>query len=618
MLDPNGLLIADRFLAGPPGPAAGGVCEREALDKLTGLRCRVFEIDLAGREAGCAGPLERWSAGLLGVRHPSLENLLAARPSADGRSVYWVYEEISGKSLAALAAEGRPFHEAEAAGLAAALAGALRALRAAAPGLPSLEVRPETIFLAEGGRPVLAGTRYFAPSPAGEAWHPAGSMKPAAAEVYSLGLSLACLFSGRPPEELRAGVSYSDLKKRTGFSADFCGILWNALAGRYASAAALERDLARFLAGAPPSRLRAAGRALLAAGLLLASGWFLSGLEPGNPVKLKGGEVEWCVPGGLAFSPSGDRLAQAGDKELYLWSAGDWKRPRAAALRSPDGQHTRSVAFFPDGRLALGSVGSQGVSSLRVLSGSLTTLWEGPLPGTLDSLAVSPDGALLAAAVDDYEGQEVRGVRGRILLFDAATLKPVRELATPGGPAHSVVFSPDGRSVVYRTLHWQEAAKLFNLGRVVRRSVDGGDEEVLFSDGEPGFRLGLFAWRGDGTAVLPRPGSELAEVRAPGGRLVSQLNGDSAREAYTYVTSSEGVFSRDGTLFAGTTVRGGRVRLRVYDASTWRQLKEFKLAKWRAGGAAGVAFSADGRSVAVSQGDAFASRVRVFELGGKN
>lgn len=620
-IDPGGLLIADRFLAAPTEGNAGAAAARRALDKKTGRSCRVFELAYSGESSRQAG---LWAQHLLKVRHPSLENLLGFEERRDGRSAYWICEDSEGRSFAELAAEGRPFSETEAAGMTAALAGALRALRAGAPDLPPLNISPASLLLTPGGRPVLAGLGAFIAQEAITDYQAPGDLPAEAADIYSLGASLAFLFSRKKPAELQAGGGLGALKAHTGFSDEFCGLLAGMTAGhgggRFRTAQEVEERLKRLLAGAAPSRLRAASRAALLAGLLAAAGLGGQALldRGGAEATLKGGGVEWAMPGGLAFSAAGDVLALAGDKELYLWTAGSWKRQHYIQLQNLDGKRTRSVVFFPDGRLAVGSATGEGSSGLRVFTGALQQTWEGPLPGELDSLAVSPDGRLLAAAVNDRDRTEGRSVNGRILVFDSGSMKPVTELATPGGPAHALSFDPGGRALVYRTLHWQESAKAWNLGRVVRRSLDGGDEEVLLADPKQAPSLKLFSRGNFGLLVLPEPGSEALGVYAPGGRLRARLNEDSLSEEYQYTNSAEGVFSPDGLLFAAHSTVRGRLYLRVFSTWDWRRVAAFRLGKQREGGVAGIAFSPDGRLVAAAQGDAFRSKVRIFSLeGGK-
>lgn len=598
-----------RFALEPgPGPWRLGA------DRRTGRPCRARAVPAPAAGSAAARELGELAASLLKVRHPSLENLLALRDSKDGKSVWWIYEAAEGKTFAELAAEKRPFGEREAAGIAAALAGALRAARKAAPGLPPLGLAPDRLLLTPAGRPVILAPGPFARDEEGARWRAPAGGDAGRADLYAAGASLAYLFSGRGPEDFEGEDGYAGIGRYAGFSPEFCAVLGKMAPRKgspgYGSARELERELELQLAGRGPSRLRGGLRLLLLAACAAAA-W--SGVDRlysrGGVATLRGGEVEWAMPGGLAFSPDGDSLALAGGRELLVWDTRSWKPSR---LSEPEGstiRRYRSAAYFPDGRLAVLLYGGRG---LKVYDAARKPLCDYLLAAEPDSLAISPDGSLLAVAVNSVDGPERRPLNGRVLLFEGRTLRPLVPLNGQGGPVHALQFEPDGRALVYRTLYRDEAAKDWNLGRVVRRPVDGGQEEVLFADPEPGFRLGLFALGPGGMLALPRPSTEGLVVVGRGDRLLATLNADSALEKYFYTTSSEGAFSPDGKLFAASLIRGGRARLRLYRTDGWKLLREFRLGRWRDGPVAAVAFSPDGRLVAAAQDDGGRSLVRVF------
>ena len=145
---------------------------------------------------------------------------------------------------------------------------------------------------------------------------------------------------------------------------------------------------------------------------------------------------------GIAYSPNGTVLA-AGDLNggTYLWDTATMAS--GAPLRNPDGQGVYGVAFSPDGRLvAAGNVNS------AYTKGSIT-LWNaktGKLAATLidrggtgvgGGVAFSPDGTILAAA-DGNGGIYLRNVATHQL----AMPQPLRD---PGGTAvYGIAFSPHG------------------------------------------------------------------------------------------------------------------------------------------------------------------------------
>lgn len=614
-------VLSGRFELEPPLDGGSRIAVRRATDLNTGRACRVYEVPYGLPEADHS-LLASSAAALTKLRHPSLESLLAVVREGKGAALteFWVYEAASGKSFAELAAEGRPFSETEAVGMAAALAGALKAAHASDYGRPLGGVEPALIKLSPGGRPVLEGIRPFETPAAGRDYAPPGEPSSKAADIYGLGATLVFLFTRRAPEMFRSAGGYEGLVRHTGFSPGFCRVLEKMAArdpgGRYSSAAALEKDLGALLAGGRPSGAAAALRALaLAAGLAFAGGGALTLFTGGDTAaELRGGGVEWALPGGLAFSPGGDRLALAGDEELYLWDTSSWKRIKAPGLENPRGVETRTVHFFGDGGLAVGSSVNRASADLKFVSpGGEAARWTQRFSADLDSAALSPDGALYAVAENFYDRNEQRSRDGRITVYDAAGGVRYR-LQTQGGPVHALNFSQDGAYIVYRTYHWDEQAKVHNLGRVVRRSLEGGPEEVLARDPKPGYVSGLFSCGQFGLVVLPEPGSEALNVYGPGGSLLARLNEESLREEYVYTTSAEGAFSPDGKYYAAHVTLKNRLWLRVFDTRTWKPVKTLKLGKWREGGVAAIAFSPSGALVAAAQGNAYGSRVRVFSL----
>ena len=120
---------------------------------------------------------------------------------------------------------------------------------------------------------------------------------------------------------------------------------------------------------------------------------------------------------GLAFAPNGESLASGGDDStLRLWD-----RELRPLWRRQAGHHVYAVTFTPDGRwIVTGGRESSGFQALfrqllgvRLGSGNGTTvrLWRaadgamvdaaGAQPADVPSLAVSPDGSLLASGADD-------------------------------------------------------------------------------------------------------------------------------------------------------------------------------------------------------------------------
>lgn len=332
---------------------------------------------------------------------------------------------------------------------------------------------------------------------------------------------------------------------------------------------------------------------------------------------LKAGEVEWARPGGLAFSRDGALLALAGDAELYLWDTGTWRREDTAGLANARGVDTRSVAFLPDGGLVVGSASGAGVSDLRVISpaqGRRRVSLKLPLEKTLDSVAVSRAGSLIAAAANAYNSAEERPLAGEITVFDAAG-RAVYKPALSGGPVFSVVFTPDGGSLVYKTYSWDPGARAYNLGSVVARNLASGSESVLLRE-KPGYGSGLFSYSPAGFLATSEGTEEVLYVKDLSGKKLATLNEEAYREEYRYMISSEGAFNGDGSLFAAQFTGKGKVYVRLFETAGWRLLKAFRLGSCQKGGLAGLAFSPDGKTLAAAQGSAFGSKVYIFSLRG--
>ncbi|MBI4350882.1 MAG: hypothetical protein HY550_05550 [Elusimicrobia bacterium] len=593
-----------------------------AVDSRTGKRCEVWRVlpGLAGLDYGA---LERAAAELKGLRHPSLQDLLGVFPEPGGPGEYWVYEAAPGKHFEALAGEGRPFTEAEAADMAASLAGALKKLHGAGPGFSHDRISPRNIYLAEDGRAVLGGIKPFPRRPGGDLYYPPGEAFSRAADVYALGASLLFLLTGKKPEPGAAAGAFGDLDKSLPFSPGFIRALKKMTAAdpseRYRSAAELGAALAALLTGKPVPKHKILLRAAALCALLAAAGWGLRGfiLERGKGETLFAGRAGWAEPGGLEFSRDGKLLVLAGDSRLYIWDTKDWREEITNGFANGPGKYTRYAEFLPDGGVVAASSSGEGASELRFVSalrGNRSVLLNIPLEKKLDSASLSPDGTLVAVAVNTYDRVEERHLGGEITVFNTAG-RVVHKPALAGGPAFSVKFTPDGGSLVYKTYLWDKAAKAHNLGRIVRRDLASGSESVLLRD-KPGPGSGLFSYSPSGLLVTPVGNTEVLSVSDPSGRRLAELNSDAGLEEYRYPISAEGAFSRDGALFAAQFTSRDRVSIRLFETASWKLVKTFRLG-WISGGAvAGIAFDPGGKFLAAAQGKASGSKVYVYKLKG--
>jgi RNA polymerase sigma factor (sigma-70 family) len=143
---------------------------------------------------------------------------------------------------------------------------------------------------------------------------------------------------------------------------------------------------------------------------------------------------------GVAFSPDGKSLAAAGTgDDIRLWNLTDSKK--ITKFRWERGNHYSSVliTYTPDGKtLIAGQWFDSKIGLWDVASGKKRQELD-TKAGAIFSLALSPDGAILAA------GSRQSGVH----LWDVKTGQLIRKLQAEDvkGSTVSVTFSPDGKSL---------------------------------------------------------------------------------------------------------------------------------------------------------------------------
>ncbi|MFZ2157575.1 MAG: c-type cytochrome [Bradyrhizobium sp.] len=135
---------------------------------------------------------------------------------------------------------------------------------------------------------------------------------------------------------------------------------------------------------------------------------------------------------GVAFAPDGHTLVSVSyDQSLRIWPLSGSSAPTVVAMPSP----LNAVAIGGDGEIAAG--GADGRVYFLTGNGARTgDAAAGPRP--VISLAISPDGALLAAA----------GIGGSVAVIDRKTRELARTLVGPGLPVWSVAFLPDSRTLL--------------------------------------------------------------------------------------------------------------------------------------------------------------------------
>jgi WD40 repeat protein len=172
--------------------------------------------------------------------------------------------------------------------------------------------------------------------------------------------------------------------------------------------------------------------------------WDVAGGKEIRTLKL-GADYDFACS--VAFSPDGKTLASGGARfsqfvsqpgPVDLWDAASGKHLRTLGTHADE---VRSVVFSPDGK-TLASAGLHDVVKLwDVASGRNTASFKPPeYADCVSSLAFAPDGKRLAAGCGDVGP-------GQLAIWDLASRK-MTVRAWAGRAVLSVVFSPDGKSVV--------------------------------------------------------------------------------------------------------------------------------------------------------------------------
>jgi cytochrome c len=195
--------------------------------------------------------------------------------------------------------------------------------------------------------------------------------------------------------------------------------------------------------------------------------WPLNG---GTPRVLEGNSQN---VNGVAFAPDGGELVSAGyDATLRIWRVSDGS-VSVHNLPTP----LNSVAIAPDGEIV--AAGADGKVYFLSPQGEL----RGELQASttpIIAIALSPDGKLVAAA----------GVRGSVAVIERKARKLERTLIGPGLPVWSVAFFRDNRTLLTggtdRTIRRWDAVSGEPIGAVV---VGAPDDPLAAYASDPGAQV---------------------------------------------------------------------------------------------------------------------------------
>jgi WD40 repeat protein/serine/threonine protein kinase len=288
---------------------------------------------------------------------------------------------------------------------------------------------------------------------------------------------------------------------------------------------------------------------------------------------------------GFAFSPDGRYLASKGPGEIQVWDAATGEDVRT--LRGP-GKAVFGIAFSPDGQ-RLAAVVGPAPSGPRFA----VVVWDVPtgqkqltLCPTINNafVAFSPDGRLLAAGAE----QSPR-------VWDSRTGEELLRLSGHTAVVHCVAFSPDGRRLA--TGSWDQTVKIWDTatGREVLtlRGHSGEIRSLVFSP--DGHRL--VSASADGT-VRVWDASPAEGEPDPGCLTLPGHTGDVKAVAF---------HPQDLRLLASAGADG---TIRLWDTGSGKPLRIFNA---HARVLAALAYSPDGKRLAVAGGDSPGNNIKVWD-----
>ncbi len=271
---------------------------------------------------------------------------------------------------------------------------------------------------------------------------------------------------------------------------------------------------------------------------------------------------------GAAFLQGGRTIVSAGQDGQIVVSDVAARRRAGRRFASNRGTPFLALAVSPDERL-LAAADQAGVVRLWEIASRRLLRSVATGGANLGALAFSPDGRMLASAADDSP----------IMLWNVPALtRAGRSLATPDRLTYSIAFSPDGHTLAAAGSH-----------STVRRWSMRTRRELSGAFRSSGVRPLSVAFSPDGrTLATGGTAAMLWSIRTGRGRVLLPWREDASRGTVNQVA-----FSRDGRRVAGAGADG---RTRLWDVRTRKAVRAAMAGP--KGRLEGTAFHPDGRNVA--------------------